>query len=127
MNASNDPSLAHPKGDHGRSQRLVARRKATADRSVYQHVAERDGYRCRACGTYEGLAIHRHHIRGRRFTTAEDVCCVCSDCHGRMHVRIGGKTLRIAGDAEVRDRHGVPVGLTCEWRRGDTWVRETGR
>lgn len=127
MHASNEPTLAHAKGDHGRSRRRAARLTATAHRAVYEHVSDRDGYRCRACGTYEGLGIHRHHLRGRQFTTPEDVCCVCSDCHARLHVRIGGKTLRIAGDAEVRDRHGVPVGLTCEWRRGAAWVRETGR
>lgn len=83
---------------------------AKADRKVYQAVAERDGYRCRACGEYGGIDIHRHHIRGRKFTTMADVACLCETCHAYTHVRIGGKRLLVSGDADERN------GLTLHFR-----------
>jgi hypothetical protein len=101
---------------------------AKLDRAVYAHVSERDGLRCRACSTYGGYDIHRHHLRGRKHTTHEDVCCLCDDCHDKTHVRLGGKTLKVYGDAEVRNQYGVPCGLTVEHRRPDgSWWTEVGR
>lgn len=98
---------------------------AKVQRAVYQHVSERDELRCRACGTYEGEDIHRHHLRGRGFTTVEDVCCVCDDYHEKLHVRIGGKRLRISGNAEQRNAAGVLNGLTIERRQPNgTWMVE---
>ena len=101
---------------------------AKAQRSVYQHVSERDGLRCRACGAYGGIDIERHHLRGRHHTTIQDVCCLCDECHGLLHVRVGGKLLKIHGDAEQRNAWGVPNGLTIETRNNDgTWRTEDGR
>jgi hypothetical protein len=120
-------SCAIPKTDHSRAKRSLARLKAKSDTSVYAHVSLRDGLRCRACGTYGGVDIHRHHLRGRRFTTVQDVCCVCDECHGLMHVRIGGKRLKLYGDAEQRSPWGVLNGLTAEWRTADGWRVESGR
>jgi hypothetical protein len=101
---------------------------AKQHRAVYAHVGERDGLRCRACGTYGGVDIHRHHLRGRKFTTHEDVCCVCDDCHDRLHVRVGGKTLKLYGDADVRNSAGMLCGLTIEIRQANgIWIKEHGR
>lgn len=101
---------------------------AKADKAVYAHVSDRDGLRCRACGVYGGIDIERHHLRGRAFTTIQDVCCLCDECHGLLHVWVGGKLLKIHGDAERRNRWGVPDGLTVETRNNDsTWRVESGR
>lgn len=126
--ASNFPGLALAKPDYGRMARATARAIAKADKAVYAHVSDRDGLRCRACGEYGGIDIHRHHLRGKKFTTREDVCCICDECHDKMHVRVGGKTLKIYGNAEVRNRYNVPNGLTIEMRQQDgTWLAEAGR
>lgn len=128
MNASNCRELAIAKPDYAKAQRATARLIAKADKAVYEHVNQRDGLRCRACGTYAGIEAHRHHIRGKKFTNIHDVCNVCDECHGKMHVRVGGKTLRIYGDAEQRSRFGVLNGLTIEMRQADgTWIAEAGR
>lgn len=128
MGASNCRELAIAKPDHAKAQRALARLQAKADRLVYEHVNTRDGLRCRACGTYAGIDAHRHHIVSKKITTKAAVCNVCPDCHSRMHVRIGGKTLKISGNAEQRNKFGVPNGLTIEMRQQDsTWVSEEGR
>jgi len=94
---------------------------AKSQRAVYQHVSDRDGLRCRVCGEYGGIDIHRHHLRGRSFTTVEDVCCLCDECHGFLHVRVGGKRLKVYGNADVRG------GLTVETKQNDgTWRVEAG-
>ncbi len=104
-----------------------SKRTTKAEREVYAAVTARDEHRCRACGTYAGISAHRHHLRGKAFTTLEDVCLVCPSCHAEMHVRVGGKQLRIYGNAEQRNRYGVPDGLTIEVRRLDEWIVEAGR
>ena len=119
--------LAQPKPDTGRQQRREARQQAKADKDVYAYVSERDGLRCRACHAYGGVDIERHHLRGRKFTTTQDVCCLCDDCHGCLHVRVGGKLMKLYGDADARDRFGRLNGLTLETRNNDgTWRREEG-
>ena len=128
MSASNHPGLAIPKPElHARSRARVDRLQAQNDRAVYAWVTERDGHRCRACGEYGGLAIHRHHLLGRKVTSIETVCCLCDECHANTHVRIGGKTLRISGNAEQRNRLGTPIGLTIERRIAGVWITEVER
>ena len=82
-------------------RRVKARRQrqtATAARAVYTHVTARDRDQCRVCGSRQ--LIQRHHLRGRRFTTPADVCCLCDSCHDLIHPRVGGKRLKVEGDAE---------------------------
>lgn len=101
---------------------------AKCDREVFAHVSERDGLRCRACSAYGGIDIERHHLRGRKYTTVQDCCCLCEDCHGLLHVRVGGKLLKVHGNAEQRSPFGVLNGLTIETRNNDgTWRVELGR
>ena len=105
-----------------------SKRVSKADRAVYQAVSDRDDYRCRSCGAYGGIDIHRHHLIGRSSTTTATVCCLCRACHSLLHVRIGGKRLRIHGDADQRDSRGRLCGLTLDQRTvGDTWVTESNR
>ena len=97
-----------------------SKRTSTADKAVYAAVTERDDYHCRACG--RGGEIHRHHLLGRKVTTVQSVAVVCNRCHGWLHVRLGGKKLRLHGRADVVG------GLTAEWRQLDgTWSVEPGR
>jgi hypothetical protein len=128
MGASNWPGLAIPKPTSpARAAASLDRRKAKADRLVYAYVNERDGLRCRACGTYAGVDAHRHHLLGRKITSRETVCNICDECHDKMHVRLGGKKLKVYGDADQRDRFGRLNGLTVERRLADgRWVTELG-
>ena len=115
------------KPDYGRQQRSEARQQAKADRQVYKDVDARDGLRCRACRTYAGIDAHRHHLKGRKFTTVQDVCNLCDECHELLHVRVGGKLLKLYGDANLRNEHGALCGLTLETRNNDgTWRTEEG-
>jgi len=117
-----------PRGTRKRLKARGKRQEAKANGSVYQAVDLRDCYRCRACGDYAGVDVHRHHLRGRKFTTLEDVCHVCQSCHRLMHVRLGGKKLKLYGNADTRNQRGVLNGLTAEWwRPGDVWIVEAGR
>ena len=86
-----------------------------AHQRVYELVSIRDPW-CRACGQSfsESCPSHRHHLRGRKYTTVNDVCCLCAACHAGVHPRVGGKTLKIYGDADARDAQGKPNGLTVE-------------
>ena len=115
-------AAAKPKRGTAKRQKAVGqRRQAKADKLVYRAVDARDGLRCRICGEYAGLDIHRHHMRGRKFTTLNDVCHLCDDCHGLLHVRVGGKLLKVYGDANVSK------GLTVETKQNDgQWRVESG-
>lgn len=123
-------STACPKpANPGAVKRALERQTAKQDKAVYIAVDERDKYFCRACCDYEGIDIHRHHLRGRAYTTVHDVAHICESCHDRLHVRIGGKTLKVYGDADQRNPFtGVPNGLTVEMRQRDgTWIAVEGR
>ena len=128
MSASSFPGLAIPKGTPRRLVKSRAsRQQAAADKLVYAHVDARDGLRCRICGIYAGVDAHRHHLRGRRFTTIHDVCNLCQDDHEALHVRVGGKLMKLSGDAEARDKFGRLCGLVLDVRQNDgTWRREEG-
>lgn len=93
-----------------------SKRPSKADREVYAAVTARDEHRCRACGIYAGISAHRHHLRGREFTTTADVCLLCPEDHRLLHVRVGGKRLKIYGNADLRIGY-VPDGLTVERRQ----------
>ena len=93
-----------------------------ADRAVYAHVTERDPI-CRGC--HARPTTQRHHLRGRKFTTIQDVCGVCDSCHEALHVRVGGKTLKLYGDAEARTPWGNPLCLTAERRINGVWITFT--
>jgi len=93
---------------------------AKADRAVYAHVTERDPI-CRGC--HMAATTDRHHLLGRKITSKESVCGVCDECHDGIHPRIGGKTLKISGDAEKRSAWGMACGLTVErLTRAHGWV-----
>lgn len=75
------------------------RSQAQADRFVYAFVTERDQHKCRMCDRTGEL--HRHHIRGRKFTTTADVCLLCASCHSDVHPKLGlsHRRWRLVGDA----------------------------
>lgn len=109
------------KGSKKREKACAKARQRRSDWFVYQAVDLRDGHRCRICLKYAGVDIHRHHLRGRMFTTLNDVCHLCNDCHALLHVRVGGTLLKVYGDANVIG------GLTVETRQNnDQWRVESG-
>lgn len=91
--------LAIPKPEpRKRVKARQQRQHRRQDRTVYEQVTERDGDRCRVCGSQR--LIQRHHLRGRKFTATQDVCCLCDACHDLIHPRVGGKRLLLTGDAD---------------------------
>ncbi len=87
------------------------RQKHLAAKPVYAYVTRRDVL-CRAC--HSRPTTQRHHLAGRGVPeTKHNVCGVCDEDHDLLHVRIGGKRLKLSGDAEGK--------LTIERRIMDTW------
>lgn len=77
-------------------------------------VLERDGRRCRACGSQNKLAVHhrRPGIHRRRF-----LITLCAACHARVH-RLGAmrRWLEPALVPIWQEQHpGTPVQLQLEW------------
>ena len=108
-----------PKGVTARLRASKKRQRHAGDKAVYLAAFERDGYRCRACSEYVGVDAHPHHLRGKRFTATPDIATLCQDCHGFLHVRVGGKLMKIYGDADQRDDRGRLCGLTLETRENN--------
>lgn len=117
-----------PKGVTAKRRAAKKRAVSKGHPAIYALVDKRDGGICRVCLAMVGLfLIHRHHLRGRKVTTTQSVCHLCEECHGKTHVRIGGKTLQVSGDADQRDPvTGVLNGLTIRLRIGDSWYRTDG-
>lgn len=91
--------IRKPKGPTARRRATKKRRKQVAAQPVYAHVTARDPI-CRGC--HQKPTTQRHHIDGRDVPeTIHNVCGVCDGCHDDLHVRIGGKRLKISGDAEA--------------------------
>jgi hypothetical protein len=107
--------LAIPKPPSRKKVKAKAERvQAKADKFVYEWVTARDGGVCRVCQS--GQDIERHHLRGRKFTTKEDVCLLCDICHGGTHVRVGGKWLDVRGNADRPDGLIVRMRIKGEWK-----------
>jgi hypothetical protein len=109
------PSFKPAKGTHKRQKAKAERVQAKADSFVYDWVTARDGGICRVCGEGSG-EIHRHHLKGRQFTTKEDVCLLCDLCHDGVHVRVGGKWLDVRGNADRPDGLIVRMRIKGEWK-----------
>jgi len=116
---------ATPKPAKGTAKRQKAagqRVQAKADKLVYAAVDARDGHRCRICGEYAGLDIHRHHLVYRSaggLTTTANVLSLCPTCHV---VGIHGGRLKASGDADERGRYGRLCGVRVEQlNTGDVW------
>lgn len=75
-------------------------RKRAADAILARNAAivrERDGHRCRVCGSANEL--HVHHIRYRSQGgdhSTSNLVTLCRWCHESVHA----KTLRLSGDAD---------------------------
>lgn len=106
--------IRKPKGVTAKRRATKKRRKQVAAQPVYDHVTKRDPI-CRGCS--KNPTTQRHHMEGRDVPeTVHNVCGVCDDCHDDIHVRLGGKRLKITGDAEERD------GLLIYRRFGEAWA-----
>lgn len=114
-----------PRGSTATAKRRGKRLEAINNAMVYMLIDLRDRFRCRACSTYAGIDVHRHHLRGRTCTTLADVCHLCPTCHGWLHVRVGGVRLKLSGNADQRNRFGALNGLAAEWKQADgSWRME---
>lgn len=50
------------------------------------YVRDRDGYRCRVCGSSEKLEVHHIRFRSQGGSDApSNLVCLCHGCHGRLH------------------------------------------
>lgn len=55
-------------------------------RKLHQHVLERDGWRCQACGSMRNLQVHHLQLRSQLGSdTHENLITLCAKCHARMH------------------------------------------
>ena len=116
-------AAAKPKRGTAKRQKAAGqRRQAKADKLVYRAVDARDGLRCRICGEYAGLDIHRHHLVYRSaggLTTTANILSLCPTCHV---VGIHGGRLKASGDADERGRYGRLCGVRVEQlNTGDVW------
>lgn len=108
------------KGSAKQAKAAGKRQQAKLDAFIYRHVTDRDPL-CRGC--HMEPTTQRHHLLGRKITSEATVCGVCDDCHDLLHVRVGGKKLKIYGDAETRSAWGMACGLTVERHCGDRgWI-----
>ena len=66
-------------------------------------VRERDGFKCRICGSSDGLTVH-HKVPVARDgkSTLENCVCWCKECHRKYHEEWG---LAISDDV------GNPIGI----------------
>ncbi len=52
------------------------------------HVLQRDGWRCQACGTMSNLEVHHKEFRSHSGADAkENLITLCTACHARVHGR----------------------------------------
>jgi len=68
------------------SKRKAAAAKATDWRKVRVVVLKRDGHRCRACSSTQGLEVH--HVVMRSLGGKDDatnLIALCRDCHRSVH------------------------------------------
>ena len=75
-------------------------RKRAADAILARNAAivrERDGHRCRVCGSRDGVQVHhiRYRSRGGDHSSG-NLVCLCAGCHGRVHA---GRLL-VTGDSD---------------------------
>jgi hypothetical protein len=106
--------------------------EASQLRACYKAVDERDAGRCRVCGkrgspTAVGLLdrLQRHHMVYRSKGgehRSENVLSVCAACHAAIHV---DGSLRVIGDADVRDAVTGKLGGVAVWRLKESgWTEE---
>ena len=94
-------SIPVPKPSTARDKKATKLAKVKQWQRVQQVVKVRDGGRCRACGTREGVDVH--HIKFRSLGGADDTkncCLLCRLCHADIH----GYRLALDGDANRRLR-----------------------
>lgn len=90
-----------PKPRKGTATTARRARKRAADRVLSKNAAtvrERDGHRCRVCGSRDRVEVHHivYRSRGGDHSTG-NLVCLCAGCHGRVHA---GR-LVLVGDADA--------------------------
>lgn len=112
-------------------QRARRTQEATDQRLCYAVVDARDEGQCRVCGrrvsiraiTMQHKAIHHHLIFRSRGGMHEpwNVVTICCDCNAEIHVE---GTLRLEGNADLRDPIGRLCGIQVSRLRGEVWAIE---
>ena len=72
------------KASAGKHHRI--RLDGEAYRRLHEEILERDGWRCQACSSLQGLEVH--HIQHRSQLGDDSECnliTLCSDCHRAIH------------------------------------------
>jgi len=86
------------------------RRRCSGNRLL---VMERDGHRCRDCGTTQGLMVHHLDGRGRqgrvlrhlpRNDDPSNLIALCGSCHNRRHEHDGSQ---VGMERQRRKREGI--------------------
>jgi HNH endonuclease len=67
---------------------------AESYRELRRTILDRDGRRCRHCGTQRHLQVHHIQSRGQLGNDEEDnLITVCVDCHGKLHRHVPCATI----------------------------------
>jgi 5-methylcytosine-specific restriction endonuclease McrA len=75
-------------------------------KEVAQAAKTRDGFRCRGCGSTDGLNAHHVDPDPERFFELANVVTLCSSCHRRAeHARPGGRGTVETGGAPDHASH----------------------
>lgn len=54
--------------------------------NVKAYVRDRDGYKCRICGSKDKLEVHHIQFRSQGGSdTPDNLVCLCHDCHAKLH------------------------------------------
>jgi 5-methylcytosine-specific restriction endonuclease McrA len=68
----------------GKNARL--RLDAESYHQLHRQVLERDGWRCRACGSMQHLQVHHQRFRSPLGSDSEDnLIVLCLECHANLH------------------------------------------
>lgn len=96
---------------------------------AYAVCDARDGERCRVCQrrisiralTSQHKTIHHHLIYRSKCGANEpyNILSICCDCNSDIHVH---GTLRLEGDADLRDIHGRLCGVQALRLENDVWT-----
>lgn len=123
------PAPKLPNGLTQADERDARRQTAAAELlRVHRLIDQRDGGRCRVCR--HGISpaavqrrdrLERHHLVPRSLggeDTTANLCCLCVPCHDERHKK---GTLRLSGDADLRDERGRLAGIKVERLRESGW------
>jgi 5-methylcytosine-specific restriction endonuclease McrA len=85
-------------------------------RRLMKKVLERDGWRCRKCGSLENLQVHHKIRRSQQGNdSVENLVTLCAYCHMEEHGQLSyeAKAMNAIDRAKDRKGHRTEAGSSC--------------